>query len=132
MKMRDVNESRRYLDSMAISSPALSEVNIRPIVRPKFRGSWFSPSRHRRRAAGNRPVSSWRRVLFLSAGVRGLYRSDHAGSEVQNLCSRLPALAPNIGFQRSLKTRSGLPLAAGEGRRSRISGLLPATRRAAI
>jgi len=42
MKMRDVNESRRYLDSMVISSQALSEVDIRPIVRPKFRGSWFS------------------------------------------------------------------------------------------
>ena len=42
MKMRDVNESRRYLDAMVISSPTLSEINIRPIVRPKFIGRWFS------------------------------------------------------------------------------------------
>jgi acetyl esterase/lipase len=42
MKMRDVSESRRYLDSMVITSHALSEVNIRPVVRPKFRGRWFS------------------------------------------------------------------------------------------
>ena len=41
-KMRDVQEVRRYLDSVAFSSPALSEVTIRNAVHEKFRGSWFS------------------------------------------------------------------------------------------
>jgi acetyl esterase/lipase len=41
-EMRDVKEARRYLDSVLISSPALSEVNIRQFVHEKFRGSWFS------------------------------------------------------------------------------------------
>ncbi|MGB2636810.1 MAG: alpha/beta hydrolase [Candidatus Acidiferrum sp.] len=40
-RMRDVKESRRYLDSILISSPALSEVNITPVVREKFSGSWY-------------------------------------------------------------------------------------------
>jgi hypothetical protein len=31
-RMRDVTEVRYYLDSVAISSPALSEVNIREVV----------------------------------------------------------------------------------------------------
>jgi len=41
-KMRDVQAARRYLDSVAFSSPALSEVTIRHTVHEKFRGSWFS------------------------------------------------------------------------------------------
>jgi monoterpene epsilon-lactone hydrolase len=40
--MRDVREARCYLDSVVISSPALSGVNITPIVQEKFRGSWFA------------------------------------------------------------------------------------------
>jgi monoterpene epsilon-lactone hydrolase len=40
--MRDVGEARSYLDSVVISSPALSGVDIRPIVQEKFRGSWFT------------------------------------------------------------------------------------------
>lgn len=41
LSMRGVEEARRYLDSVVISSPALSEVNVRQIVHDKFRGSWF-------------------------------------------------------------------------------------------
>lgn len=40
-RLRDVREARRYLDSVVISSPALSEVSITPVVQEKFRGSWF-------------------------------------------------------------------------------------------
>ena len=36
-----VQEGRRYLDSVSISSPELSEVSITPVVQPTFRGSWF-------------------------------------------------------------------------------------------
>jgi len=41
-EMGDVNEARRYLDSVAISSPALSAVGIVPVAQEKFRGSWFT------------------------------------------------------------------------------------------
>ncbi|MGD0508518.1 MAG: alpha/beta hydrolase fold domain-containing protein [Terriglobales bacterium] len=41
-QMGDVEEARRYLDSVVISSPALSEVTITPVVQAKFRGSWFA------------------------------------------------------------------------------------------
>ena len=41
-QMSDVKEARRYLDSVVISSPALSEVSITPVVQQKFRGSWFT------------------------------------------------------------------------------------------
>jgi len=41
--MRDVVEARAFLDSVVISSPALSGVDITPIVQEKFRGSWFTP-----------------------------------------------------------------------------------------
>jgi epsilon-lactone hydrolase len=41
-KMRDVREARRFLDSVVIGSPALSEVSLRYIVRDKFKGIWFS------------------------------------------------------------------------------------------
>ena len=41
LRMGDVKEARRYLDSVVISSPALSEVNITPVVEEKFTGSWY-------------------------------------------------------------------------------------------
>ena len=41
-RMGDVREARRYLDSVVISSPALSGVSITPVVQEKFRGSWFA------------------------------------------------------------------------------------------
>jgi len=42
LKLSDVKEARRYLNSVVISSPALSEVDITQLVLEKFRGSWFS------------------------------------------------------------------------------------------
>jgi epsilon-lactone hydrolase len=42
LRMADVKEARRYLDSTVISSPALSEIRITPVVQEKFRGSWFA------------------------------------------------------------------------------------------
>jgi hypothetical protein len=38
--MGNVKAARSYLDSVEIRSLALSEVNIRPVVHEKFRGSW--------------------------------------------------------------------------------------------
>ena len=42
-KLRDVREMRRYLDSLVISSPILSEVTITPVSQGKYQGSWFIP-----------------------------------------------------------------------------------------
>jgi len=42
LQMDDVKEARRYLDSVVMSSPALSEVSITPVAHEKFRGSWFA------------------------------------------------------------------------------------------
>lgn len=40
-RMPNVNEARRYLDSVVIGSRALSEVNIEAVEQEHFRGSWF-------------------------------------------------------------------------------------------
>jgi acetyl esterase/lipase len=45
LRLGDVKEARRYLDSVMISSPALSEVSITPVAHEKFRGSWFAAKR---------------------------------------------------------------------------------------
>lgn len=37
----EITEARRYLDSVLIKSPELSEMVITPVVQDKFRGSWF-------------------------------------------------------------------------------------------
>lgn len=42
LRMRDVKEARRYLDSVVISWPALSEVNTTQVVEEKFTGSWYA------------------------------------------------------------------------------------------
>jgi len=62
-KMRDVQEARRYLDSVVFSSPALSEVTIRYVVHEKFRGSWFS------RKNAESPVT----VLYFHGGGYSFY-----------------------------------------------------------
>ena len=41
-RMADVIEARRYLDSVVIRSSELSAVNIVPVVKEKFNGSWFA------------------------------------------------------------------------------------------
>ena len=73
MKMRDVNRSRRYLDSMVIRSPALSEVNIRPIVRPKFRGSWFSGSSSSESSLSRKNTEPQVTVLYFHGGGYSFY-----------------------------------------------------------
>jgi epsilon-lactone hydrolase len=63
LKMPDVKEARRYLDSVVFSSPALSEVNITSFVDEKFRGSWFS------RKNAESPVT----VLYFHGGGYSFY-----------------------------------------------------------
>jgi len=67
-QMRDVKEARRYLDSTVISSPALSEVSITPVVKEKFRGSWFA-------GKDTEPSVS---VLYLHGGGYSFYPQAYA------------------------------------------------------
>lgn len=66
--MPDVEEARRYLDSLVINSPALTEVNIRQVVHEKFRGSWFSSKNEVAHAA----------VLYLHGGGYSFYPQAYA------------------------------------------------------
>jgi len=67
-RMTDVNEARRYLDSAVISSPELSEVSITPVVREKFRGSWFAAKNTEPRAT----------VLYFHGGGYSFYPQAYA------------------------------------------------------
>jgi len=65
-KMGDVNKARRYLDSVVITSPALSEVTITPVAQEKFRGSWFVP--------GNATTT----ILYFHGGGYSFYPQAYA------------------------------------------------------
>ncbi len=67
-RMGDVKEARRYLDSIAISSPALSEVSITPIVQEKFKGSWFASKNTEPRVS----------ALYLHGGGYSFYPQAYA------------------------------------------------------
>ena len=67
-RMGDVKEARRYLDSIAISSPALSQVSITPVVQEKFRGSWFAGKNTEPRVT----------VLYLHGGGYSFYPQAYA------------------------------------------------------
>jgi epsilon-lactone hydrolase len=41
LRMADMKEARRYLDSVVISSPALPKINITPVWEEKFKGCWY-------------------------------------------------------------------------------------------
>jgi epsilon-lactone hydrolase len=63
MQMPDIEEARRYLDSMVISSPALTQVDIRPLVHERFRGRWFSSKSEKPNVA----------LLYLHGGGYSFY-----------------------------------------------------------
>lgn len=67
-QMSDVKEARRYLDSVAIDSPALSEVSTTPVAREKFRGSW---------SAGKKTEASIT-MLYLHGGGYSFYPRAYA------------------------------------------------------
>ncbi len=67
-RMRDVKEARRYLDSVVITSPALSEVHITPVVQEKFRGSWFA----------QKNAQTDLTVLYLHGGGYSFYPQGYA------------------------------------------------------
>ncbi len=67
-KMRDVKEARCYLDSVVITSPALSEVDITPVVQEKFQGSWFT----------EKDAQTDLTVLYLHGGGYSFYPKGYA------------------------------------------------------
>ena len=67
-ELHDVEEARRYLDSVVIRSPSLSAVNITPLVHEKFRGSWFFP----------RSADPCLTVLYLHGGGYSFYPHAYA------------------------------------------------------
>jgi epsilon-lactone hydrolase len=66
-KMRDVKEARLYLDSLVIA-PAAPAVEIRDVVHPQFRGSWFVPG----------DAHAQRTVLYLHGGGYSFYPRGYA------------------------------------------------------
>lgn len=68
LKMRDVREARRYLDSVVIRSPALSEVDITSVAQEKFRGNWFAGKN------GQTGVT----VLYFHGGGYSFYPQSYA------------------------------------------------------
>jgi monoterpene epsilon-lactone hydrolase len=69
----DVKEARRYLDSVVLSSPELSEVSITPVVQGKFRGSWYA--RKNFAGQGNEPHVS---ALYFHGGGYSFYPQAYA------------------------------------------------------
>ncbi len=64
----DVNEARRYLDTIVMESPALAQVRVEPVAAP-VRGSWFFP-----------PVMlPGRMLLFLHGGGYSFYPRAYSG-----------------------------------------------------
>ena len=66
--MGDIGRSRRYLDSLVINSPVLSEVRITPFRGEKFGGSWFV-------ANGAAPATT---LLYFHGGGFSYYPKSHA------------------------------------------------------
>ena len=68
-KMRDVRQSRRYLDAVTFTSPALADVTRFPISAEGFRGTWFLPKHTEPRTT----------LLYLHGGGYAFYPKAHAG-----------------------------------------------------
>ena len=67
-EMEDLNEARRYLDSISLGSPALTEVNIAPVTEEKFHGNWFTA----------RDAPSSITLLYLHGGGYSFYPRAYA------------------------------------------------------
>jgi len=67
-EMTDVQEARRYLDSLEIRLPELDEVDITQVTNERFRGSWFTP----RKAEGGATV------LYFHGGGYSFYPKAYA------------------------------------------------------
>jgi hypothetical protein len=102
-RMRDVNEARCYLDSVDISSPVQSEVNITRVAQEKFIGAWFFGK------GADDPVTIF---IFTAADIPftpGPTPTSSPLSHWPRHPERLPSITVsrrNTGSRRSLKMRS--------------------------
>jgi acetyl esterase/lipase len=69
----EVNETRRYLDSIVLASPALAQVNITPVAEREIRGRWFVPKRLEEAA---RPDVT---LLYFHGGGFSFHPKGHTG-----------------------------------------------------
>jgi acetyl esterase/lipase len=67
-KLPSVNEARRYMDSVVLNSPALSDVSITPVTGETIRGSWFVPKKAEPKLT----------VLYFHGGGYSFYPKAHA------------------------------------------------------
>jgi monoterpene epsilon-lactone hydrolase len=79
-RIDDVNEARRYLDSVVISSPELSEVCITPVVQEHFSGSWFADKNFagKNLAGKNKNEEPRVSVLYFHGGGYSFYPRAYA------------------------------------------------------
>ncbi len=82
-QMGDVEEARRYLDSVVISSTALSEVSITPVVKEQFRGGWFADKNSAGQGVpGQKPAGQNEEprvsVLYFHGGGYSFYPRSYA------------------------------------------------------
>lgn len=67
LEMRSVQEARRYLNSVVVTSPVLSEFQITPVLETSFRGNWFI----------NRSSFSDLTLLYLHGGGYSFYPQSY-------------------------------------------------------
>lgn len=72
-KMKDAEKARRYLNSLTIDSPALSQVTIRELIHEKFKGTWFV-------GKNTEPSLS---VLYFHGGGYSFYPKAYSGFVAQ-------------------------------------------------
>jgi len=77
-QMGDVKEARRYLDSVVISSPELSEVSITPVVQEKFKGSWFAGKNFAGQNLAGKNTEPRVSVLYFHGGGYSFYPQSYA------------------------------------------------------
>jgi monoterpene epsilon-lactone hydrolase len=83
LEMTNVHEARRYLNSVAITSPALSEIDITRVAKKKFKGNWFTGK------SGENDVT----LLYFHGGGYSFYPRPY-----ENVISLITAAAKSRTF----------------------------------
>jgi monoterpene epsilon-lactone hydrolase len=78
MSKGDLNQARRYLDSVVISSSELSEVSITPVVQEQFRGSWFESKKFAGKNLASKKDEPRVSVLYFHGGGYSFYPRAYA------------------------------------------------------
>lgn len=100
-EMNDIEEARRYLDSVEIRFPEMDEVNITPVANKKFKGSWFIPKK----------VDGEVTVLYFHGGGYSFYPKSYANFIA---LVALAAKARTFALDYSLAPEQRFPTQLGE------------------